>query len=227
MKFLCLVFCVCSLLDASPTIEHRTEETEEVEFTEKSEDTDITEIMTPEKAYVKEILVAAGLYENKTTNQTSLYINFAPRSLSFQIFEQMEEAYKKDLKTSTEEPSEISPHAEIDRRILFDLANESVQTLFGHMRKSDTLSEWVGTSGTLPSGRVILDETWKQIDTFINPPMDQMQTIDNMVGQDVKMDGWTSKLYEDKDILCKKISFVIYMELLDDFVQEMGFTVCK
>jgi Domain of unknown function (DUF4378) len=110
---------------------------------------------------------------------------------------------------------------------LFDLANESVQKLFGPVRNSATLCEWVTASGTLPGGKIMLDEIWRQIDTFIEPPMDQMQTIDSMVGQDVKTDTWASKLYEDKDVLCKKISFVIYMELLDDFLQEMGFTVCK
>jgi Domain of unknown function (DUF4378) len=110
---------------------------------------------------------------------------------------------------------------------LFDLVNESVQKLFGPMRNSATLSEWVATSGMLPSGKIMLDEIWKQIHTFIDPPMDQMQTIDSMVGQDVKTDAWTSKLYEDEDILCKKMSFVIYMELLDDFLQEMCFIGCK
>ncbi|KAJ4806204.1 RB1-inducible coiled-coil protein [Rhynchospora pubera] len=209
--------------DASPTKqEGKEEETKEVEFTEKSEDTDITEILTPEKAYVKEILINAGLYENKNTYETNLHINFAPRSISMKIFEEMEEAFSMDIKTFIEEPSQISPYAEIDRRILFELANESMQTLFGPTSPSDTLCEWVATSGTIPAGRILLDEIWKQIENFCNPPMDQMQTIDCMVGRDVNMDAWTSKLYEDKDVLCKKISFVIYMELLDDFVHEMG-----
>lgn len=225
-KALCLIICVCFLLDATPTIQQRNEENEEAEFTENSEDTDITDILTPEEAYIKEILVTAGLYKNKKTNKANLYVNFAPRSLSFQIFEQIEECYNKDIKMSTEDHLQTGPHAEIDRRILFDLADESVQTLFGPTRNSDTLSEWVGTNGTLPSGRILLDEICTQIDTFINPPMDQMQTIDSMVGQDVKTNTWSSKLYEEKDLLCKKISCVIYMELLDDFVNEMGSIMC-
>ncbi|KAF3341310.1 hypothetical protein FCM35_KLT10154 [Carex littledalei] len=212
--------------DAIPTIQPKNEETEEAEYTEKSEDTDITEILTPEEAYVKEILVSAGLYKNKKTNETNLYINFAPRPLSFQIFEQIEEAYNKDIKISTEDHLQTDPHADIDRRILFDLANESVETLFGPARNSDTLSEWVGTNGTLPSGSILLDEICTQIDTFINPPMDEMQTIDSMVGQDVKTNTWSSKLYEEKDVLCKKMSFVIFMEVLDDFVNEMGSVMC-
>ncbi|KAJ3672330.1 hypothetical protein LUZ60_007051 [Juncus effusus] len=199
----------------SPAKQVEKEESQEIIFTEQYENNEIIEILSPEQAYVKEILVTAGLYENKN--------DFAPRSLYFQIFTEMEETYSKHRKDCTDqEPQEMNPDILIDRKLLFDLANESMEALYGPLRNSGTLSEWVGTSGGLPSGRILLDEIWNQMIIFSDPPMDEMQTIDNMVGRDVKMDSWTSELYEEKDVLCKRVTFVIFAELMDDFLQEMG-----
>ncbi|KAJ1260845.1 hypothetical protein BS78_10G263800 [Paspalum vaginatum] len=169
----------------------------------------------PDKAYIRELLTAAGLYHYHHDDRDRV----ARRRLGpicDSVFEEVEDIYYFDGRVS---------ETATDHRMLFDLANEALQILEQRSSRpaSSSLCQWVlidtTTAGSSSSrGRELEDDVWHQVQA-LRMQDKEMQTIDSMVAHQVRKTVWAEVLHEHVYVVASKIERAIFDELVQDLVQ--------
>ncbi|XP_072994950.1 uncharacterized protein [Typha latifolia] len=218
---------ICNFPELSQSEDVENEKSEEVTIEEKYYKDEITEIENPDEAYIKDILVTAGLYEDRSFDQANPRWDALRIPISYKIVEEVEEAYSRYKKVDNEDSFLDHCDTSLSHRLLFDLVNEALQSIGSIPRNNATVTRWILDSAEVPRGKKLLDELWHHIQCYTNLPMDEMHTIDGMVARDVRMTPWPATLYEDIDVSCRKIECAILGELIDDFVRDICFRWCK
>uniref|UniRef100_A0A0D3GL27 DUF4378 domain-containing protein n=1 Tax=Oryza barthii TaxID=65489 RepID=A0A0D3GL27_9ORYZ len=175
-----------------------------------------TEESYTEMAYIKQVLIAAGLYEDGSSYSSPSMMNnarvdsTARRPICDYVFDEVEEIY------NTEEDA-------ADHRMLFDLANEALEiTMMGSTKTGSSLWRWVVDSTGVSPGRKLLDDVWQQVQSVRNPPVQQeMQTVESMVAREAWTSPWIEVLHEDSYVLGRKLERAIFDQLIADIVQEL------
>ncbi|XP_022681917.1 uncharacterized protein LOC101755837 [Setaria italica] len=108
-----------------------------------------------------------------------------------------------------------------DHRMLFDLANEALQSLVQGAKTGSSLRQWIIDSTGVSRGRRLVDDVWQQVQTLRNPQMQEMQTIDSMVAYEIRKSVWADALYEDVYVVGRKIERAIFDELVEDLMVEV------
>ncbi|KAF2928605.1 hypothetical protein DAI22_06g291300 [Oryza sativa Japonica Group] len=152
-----------------------------------------TEESYTEMAYIKQVLIAVGLYEDGSSYSSPSMMNnarvdsMARRPICDYVFDEVEETY------NTEEDA-------ADHRMLFDLANEALEiTMMGSTKTGSSLWRWVVDSTGVSPGRKLLVDVWQQVQSVRNPPV----------------------LHEDSYVLGRKLERAIFDQLIADIVQEL------
>uniref|UniRef100_A0A0D9WUC8 DUF4378 domain-containing protein n=1 Tax=Leersia perrieri TaxID=77586 RepID=A0A0D9WUC8_9ORYZ len=165
----------------------------------------------PDKAYIKQILIAAGLYDDDVSSSPSMnkanarVDSMARRPICDEVFHEVEEKY-------TEEEGAM------DRRLLFDLANEALEILFTSVKPGSSLRRWiVDSTGVSPP----VNDVWQQVQSLRNPLVQEMQTVESMVAREAQKSAWIQVLHEDAYVLGRKLERAIFDELVSDIVQEL------
>lgn len=175
------------------------------------------EVKSNDEAYIRDILIAAGFYEDRNSNYKSPRGEAPTSSIPYRVFEEVEEAYNRLAKIENEDSL-------VDRKMLFDLVNEALQSVIDNPRNcNSTLRRWMILERALaPRGKELLSDLWCQIRAFRDLPMHEMQTIGGVTARDAMLAPRCRKFYDDDvDSSGKKIEFAILGELIDEFVQEM------
>jgi hypothetical protein len=94
-----------------------------------------------DKAYIREVLVAAGLYDDDGS------LDNKARPICDDIFD-----------------DEVGDGS-LDHRMLFDLANEALQMLVHGAKTGSSLGQWVtdSTGVSMSRGRKLVDDVWQQV----------------------------------------------------------------
>uniref|UniRef100_A0A0E0Q2W4 DUF4378 domain-containing protein n=1 Tax=Oryza rufipogon TaxID=4529 RepID=A0A0E0Q2W4_ORYRU len=175
-----------------------------------------TEESYTEMAYIKQVLIAAGLYEDGSSYSSPSMMNnarvdsMARRPICDYVFDEVEETY------NTEEDA-------ADHRMLFDLANEALEiTMMGSTKTGSSLWRWVVDSTGVSPGRKLLVDVWQQVQSVRNPPVQQeTQTVESMVAREAWTSPWIEVLHEDSYVLGRKLERAIFDQLIADIVQEL------
>ncbi|KAF0902183.1 hypothetical protein E2562_014431 [Oryza meyeriana var. granulata] len=169
----------------------------------------------PDMAYIKQVLVAAGLYDDGSSSSSmdkaNTRVNSMARPICDYVFHEVEEAYAED--------QDAMDH----HRMLFDLANEALEILAGSVKPGSSLRRWVVDSTGVSPGRKLLDDVWHQVQALRNPPVQEMPTVESMVAREARKSAWIEVLHEDAYVLGRKVERAIFDELIADIVQEMFF----
>ncbi|KAG0516340.1 hypothetical protein BDA96_10G353600 [Sorghum bicolor] len=192
---------------------------------ESSFRTDITAVETAcsrDKAYITELLIAAGLYDDDDDGPSSsanarVDSMARPMPICDDVFEDVEDMYyyRGDYI--------VGSGMHDDRRMLFDLANEALQSLVVAESSrggcASSLRQWVVDSTGVARGKKLVDDVWQQVQALKKNPQQaqEMQTIDGMVAYEVRRSVWAEVLYEDVYVVGRKIERAIFDELIEDF----------
>lgn len=211
------------LLEPSLSEQIENYESEAAATKEQPYDDETLETESKDKAYLKDILIAVGLYNGKPFDQAFSKWDSVINPISDKVFEQVEEAYSKYGKGDNGASLLHYGDNNIGNKMLFDLVNEALPSVLGIPMNSSKFKRWVLDPAEVPEGKKLLDDLWHQIQIHANPPMDEPHTIDSMVARDVRTTSWSTMLCEDIDVVERDIELVILRELIDDFVQDMCF----
>ncbi|XP_074563518.1 uncharacterized protein LOC141820144 [Curcuma longa] len=196
--------------DLSENLEHGGAETAVSEQPQKQE---ITDMENKDVSPLRGILATAGFYDSK--------LDELSRPISYQDFE-VEEAYSKYGKVDTDSSIPRNDDVTIRHKLLFDLVNESMQSLLGPTIKCSMFKRWILGPTSSSQGKRLLEDLWNQIQLLLNSSIDgSSNALDSMVAQDLKMTTWPTMSYEDMDVVGRQIERVILLNLIDDIVRDL------
>lgn len=197
--------------DLSEQVEHAGYE--EVAVDEKSLEDETIDVECDAERYIRDILIAAGLYEADIFGESFPRWYASTKPISSWVFDEVDETYSKKGKFYDDI---------LSRRMLFDLVNEALPSVL----KAPTVSSrsnfknWVLGPDTMPSGKKLLDGLWCHIRGFLDSSYDSSST-DDIVPDDVRIAPWCNVLHEDVDVIGRKLGSIILAELIGELIQEM------
>ncbi|KAF7099033.1 hypothetical protein CFC21_100721 [Triticum aestivum] len=176
----------------------------------------------PDTAYVREVLVAAGLFDDDDDDATAARTDSIV--ISDDVFEEVEDGYYyRRLRRRDDGAGEEEELGAADRRrLLFDLANEALLAGARPAVSSSSpscLRRWVvecnngAPSSSGPRGRELEDEVWRHV---------ARATAEGTAERDVGRSPWVPEaLCGDACAVGRKIERAIFDELVGDVVRQL------
>ncbi|KAL6959818.1 hypothetical protein U1Q18_039971 [Sarracenia purpurea var. burkii] len=181
------------------------------------------EIDDEEEAYIRDLLVASGLYEGSSDRISSRWDPFA-KHISNQIFEEVEDSYTKIAKDNNEGSRTGQGEKKVDHKLLLDLSNEALSIVLGtpatisRFRKKD-----MDPTSQHLHGRKLLDCVWEIVCANLHPPTDNsFYSLEYTIARDLGSTPWSGLMTNDNDALGKEIETQITRDLIEEIVKYMG-----
>ncbi|GFZ09460.1 hypothetical protein Acr_21g0000590 [Actinidia rufa] len=179
-----------------------------------------TELEDETEAYIRDLLVASGLYEGSSDKVLSRWDPFA-KPISNQIFEQVEESYMK-MNKDNEGSRRDQGEKKVDHKLLLDLLNEALAIVLGPpMTMSRFRKKAIGPTPRPPHGRKLLDHVWEIVGEHLHPPNKIGYTLDRMVARDLGYTPWSGLMSDDIDALAKDMESKIIGVLIDEILIDL------
>nr|CAD1821206.1 unnamed protein product [Ananas comosus var. bracteatus] len=196
----------CNLPELSQLDRVENNKQEVIAAEQEASDNGVVEIESQEQAYIKNILVAAGLYENRSVDQAN-----ASRKIpiSNQVFDEVEKSYSRYSKADNEDSFLNHGNIAVGHKLLFDLVNEAFSSASNIPKDSSTFRRWVIGRATVPHGKRLFDNISDQIQIYGDPQTNEMRAINRMLARDVRVATSAATLYENIDVSGKKIECAI------------------
>ncbi|PSS00382.1 Serine/arginine-rich splicing factor like [Actinidia chinensis var. chinensis] len=172
------------------------------------------------EAYIRDLLVASGLYEGSSDKVLSRWDPFA-KPISNQIFEQVEESYMK-MNKDNEGSRRGQGEKKVDHKLLLDLLNEALAIVLGPpMTMSRFRKKAIGPTPRPPHGRKLLDHVWEIVGEHLHPPNKIGYMLDRMVARDLGYTPWSGLMSDDIDALGKDMESQIIGVLIDEILIDL------
>ncbi|KAL8266016.1 hypothetical protein R6Q59_003360 [Mikania micrantha] len=172
---------------------------------------DMADLEDEDESYIRDLLIASGLYNNSFEKCLSRWDTFA-KPISNMVFNQVEEAYKHK---SNNDPNQKS----VEHKVLLDLVNEVLSTLLAPPMQMSKFSKKVKQ---LPHGIKLLDQVWGMLRAQLHPFVDKScYFFDTMVARDLQSMPWSELVFEDIDALAKEMECEIMRDLVAETVNDM------
>ncbi|KAL5210299.1 hypothetical protein ABZP36_005922 [Zizania latifolia] len=180
---------------------------------QEDDDNDTTEMDHPVKAFVRTVLVVAGLYGRRQSSDHLFNSDREVKPIPAWVFEEVESS-------SSAPASDFDAAAIVDHRLLFDLIKESLPRVVQPSTTLCAFSRWYGAAPRrAPGGKRLLDELWNSVQAWLQPPplTDAASSVDTLIGRDLSMSPWNNPFHEDVGATGAEIE----AEILDELVDEM------
>ncbi|XP_048335164.1 uncharacterized protein LOC107424299 [Ziziphus jujuba] len=183
---------------------------------------EMVEIKDPAEAYIRDLLVAAGLYDGSSEKHLSRWETLA-KPVSISVFEEVEESYKKMAK---EQENSLNDHDEkkVDHKVLLDLLNETLSTVLTPPLSLSKFWRNIINTSTLPPlhGKKLLDRVWRVMCEHLYPPDDRCHySLDSMVGRDMRLTPWSGLISEEVYSIGREMESLIMGDLVEEILQDM------
>lgn len=179
-------------------------------------ESDMVELEDEDEAYVRDLLIASGLYDNSFDKSLSRLDTFA-KPISSRVLEQVEESQKN--KINNVEPKEQADQKKAHHKVLLDLLNEILSTV---LAPPIHISKFGRKAVRPPHGNTLLDQVWGMLREYLHPPVDKsFYFFDTMVARDLRSMPWSELVNEDIDALAKEVEFQIVRDLVEETVKDM------
>ncbi|KAK7360315.1 hypothetical protein VNO77_02299 [Canavalia gladiata] len=187
-------------------------------FTMKQEpvESELVQLDDPAESYVRDLLVASGLYFGSWDKSLLRGDTFA-KPIGNSIFEQVEESHKKLVK---ENERSIKNQNKLEHRVLLDLLNEALSIVLGPPLTLSKFRRKLSNSCMQPPpcGKELLKLVWDIISVSLNPPSNFSScSLDSLVAQYLGSISWCGLINDEIHILEREIECLI----TDDLVQEL------
>ncbi|KAM0946955.1 hypothetical protein DsansV1_C08g0081011 [Dioscorea sansibarensis] len=175
------------------------------------------------ESYIRDILLAAGLYEGEAFNRTILRWDALTKPIPKWVFDEVEVTYSKNERDNNSETLKCCcAGTHIGHKMLFDLLNEALPEVLAIQMPGSSFKRWLAGPPNVSRGKKLLDCLWHQIKIYSNSLVDsESQSLDSMMIRDLKMTPWSSLSHDDIDSMGREMEMVIVAELIDEFVCEM------
>ncbi|KAK4368216.1 hypothetical protein RND71_012008 [Anisodus tanguticus] len=198
-----------------------TYDSEETMIDEQSVEEEMLEIEDQAEAYIRDLLVASGLYDGSRDKYISRWDPLG-KPISNQVFEEVEEYNYKQL-TKDEEGHNKDQLQKINHKLLCDMLNEALPSVLGvPSTMSRFMKTVVGPMPRPPQGKKLLECVWEIVGVYVHPPWDRTsQSLDNIVARDLSSTPWSGLVDEDVNALGKDMECQIIGDLIQEMVNDM------
>ncbi|KAI8017917.1 hypothetical protein LOK49_LG04G01362 [Camellia lanceoleosa] len=179
-------------------------------------ETEMAELEDEAEAYIRDLLVASGLYDGSSDNVLSRWDPLAKPIITNDIFEAVEESYKKMTKDNE--------GSRRDHKLLFDLLNEALSVVLGPPVTMSTFRKAIGPALLPPRGQKLLDRAWEIVHAHLYPPTDKFHySVADMVAEDLDLGftTWSGLMNDEIDAVGKEIESQITGYLIEEIVKDM------
>ncbi|KAK9012347.1 hypothetical protein V6N11_040404 [Hibiscus sabdariffa] len=187
-----------------------------------SSESEMGDVEDQEKGYVRDLLVASGLFDGSCDKSLSRWDPIA-KPIGDSVFEQVEESYRKSGKES--DSSRIdADEKKVGRKVLLDLSNEALSTILGPPVTMSRFRRKLLGSSTLPPprGRKLLNSVWEIIQTNLCPPDSRCHySLDSMVARDLRSAPWSGLIDDETNVLGREVECHIVGDLVEEIVKDM------
>ncbi|KAL0431047.1 UNVERIFIED_CONTAM: hypothetical protein Sradi_0730700 [Sesamum radiatum] len=178
------------------------------------------EIEDEAEAYVRDLLIAAGLYDGSFSQSLSKWDPLG-KPISTQVFEEVEETYQKNI--NDEESCRKDQGEKVNHKMILNLLNEVLPSI---LREPANMSRYVGKAiGPVqkpPHGRKLLSQAWNIIKVYVHPPVDRSYyALDNMLARDLKSNPWSRLMDDDVNALVRDIECQIIGDMIEEMVKDI------
>ncbi|KAL3845031.1 hypothetical protein ACJIZ3_002434 [Penstemon smallii] len=189
-------------------------------ITEQQPDEVVIDIEDQDEAYIRDLLVASGLYDGSCHRSLSKWDPLG-KPISNQVFEEVEESYQQN--TKEDEISKRDEGEKLNHKLLLDLLNEALPVILKPpINMSRYMEKAIGPVYKPPHGRRLLFHVWEIIRAYIYPPTDRFHySLDTMLTRDLKLNPWFGLIDEDMNALGRDIECLIYGDLIDEMMKDM------
>ncbi|XAR58061.1 hypothetical protein NMG60_11026418 [Bertholletia excelsa] len=189
----------------------------EIVIDEQPFEPEMVELEDEAEAYIRDLLVASGLYKGSSERILSRY-DLLAKPIGTHIYEEVEESYKK--KGSRSDKSE-----KVDHKLLLDLLNEALSVVLGSpmnvSRFRKTVMVPAPTACPL-QGQKLLDRVWEIVSLHLYPPMDKSYySLDGTVAKDLESTPWFGLMSNDMEALGKEMESQITGDMIEEIVKDM------
>ncbi|VFQ99793.1 unnamed protein product [Cuscuta campestris] len=169
------------------------------------------EIHDNAKAYIRDLLIASGLYDDKYPSRWDPF----GKAISDHVFEGVENAYRQKKAEGNEEER-------LNHKMLCDLLNEAVPNILQAPLTLSRFMEDVITMSRPPRGRKLLDCVWEMTRAYIYPGADLSYcSLEGMVAHDLKSTPWLVVSEEDGNAIGKDVESQITGDLIQEILEDM------
>ncbi|XP_016570361.2 uncharacterized protein LOC107868243 isoform X1 [Capsicum annuum] len=175
---------------------------------------EIIEIDDPAEAFIRDLLVASGLYDGSCEKYLSKWDPLG-KPISNQVFEEVEESYRLKI-NDNEEGSSSTDHQchKLNHKLLCDLLNEVLPRVLG----STSTKRSIGPTPRAPRGKKLLECVWEI--ARVSSDMSS-RSLENILARDLQCTCWDRLVDEDVNALGKDVEYHIVGDLIHEMINEM------
>ncbi|CAA7022055.1 unnamed protein product [Microthlaspi erraticum] len=187
----------------------------------------IVDLGNPDKVFVRDLLVASGLYEGTTDRSLSRWDPFA-KPINKSVLEETKENIKKRSNENQEDEEDIeeSTRSEDNHDILFDLLNEVLTVVLGPLTKSAFKKKFISSCVSEPTtirGIYLLESTWRIMSEYLySQPDKPFCSLDGIIGWDLERCPWSGLIGEEVNVLGREVESMIMADLVDEVVKDLA-----
>ncbi|KAG2266679.1 hypothetical protein Bca52824_073758 [Brassica carinata] len=174
----------------------------------------------PDKTFVRDLLVASGLYEGTTDRSLSRWDPFA-KPINKSVLEETKENLKKRNNQNQEGAEDI----EDNHNILFDLLNEVLTVVLGPVRKSGFRKKLMNSYVFEPTsirGKYLLESVWRILSEYLySQPEKPFCSLDGIIGWDLERCPWSGLIGEEATVLGREVEGMIMSDLVEEVVKDL------
>ncbi|KAL1225542.1 hypothetical protein V5N11_026050 [Cardamine amara subsp. amara] len=185
----------------------------------------IVDFGNPDKLFVRDLLVASGLYEGTSDISLSRWDPFA-KPIKKSVLEETKEDFKKRPNKNQEDDDtgEIT-RSEANHNILFDLLNEVLTVVLGPLTRSGFKKKLMCSSvseSTTIRGKYLLESAWRIMSEYLySQPEKPFCSLDGIIGWDMEKNPWSGLIGEEVDVLGKEVEGMIMVDLVEELVKDL------
>ncbi|KAK7379693.1 hypothetical protein VNO78_34382 [Psophocarpus tetragonolobus] len=194
------------------------------DFTTKQEsiESELVQLDDPTESYVRDLLVASGLYFGSWDKSLLRGDTFA-KPIGNSVFEEVEESHKELIKENERSTKDSN---KLDHKVLHDLLNEALSVVLGPPLTLSRFRRKVSNSSMQPPpcGNELLKLVWDIVSVSLYPTSDTSPyTLDSLVAQDMGSISWSELTNDQIDTIEREMACLISDDLVEEFTKDMLF----
>lgn len=174
----------------------------------------VMEIDDPAEAFVRDLLVASGLYDGSCDKYLSKWDPLG-KSISNHVFEEAEESYKRQKINDYDEGSSNDHQSKkLNHKLSCDFLNEVLPSVLG----SSSMRRTISPTPRAPRGNKLLECVWEI--ARISSDMSS-QSLETILARDLQCTRWDRLVDEDVNALGKDVEYQIVGDLIHEMINDM------
>ncbi|TKY58374.1 hypothetical protein E2542_SST15433 [Spatholobus suberectus] len=195
-------------------------------FTTKQEpiESELVQLDDPAESYVRDLLVASGLYFGSWDKSLLRGDTFA-KPIGNSVFEEVEESHKKLVKEN-ERSTKDQNKSKLEHKVLLDLLNEALSVVLGPPLTLSRFRRKLSNSSMQPPpcGKELLKLVWDIVRVHLYPTSNTSPySVDNLVAQDLGSISCSGLINDQIDMLEREMACLITGDLVEELTKDMLF----